>query len=164
MFLDFFQRLTVIENQPDYLVLQEQPLLDWLIALLLLVLGANIALFFQLWLSFVTAVVVVMIFVARTRTRIITFDAPNDLLTVAYRSFTERQVVLKKPLHEISRAYLRKDADGSTQIILVDVFGDEMGLSAHTQGTTPWKEPLVIAINAVLHEAHKNNPDGDGVI
>ncbi len=160
IFLDLFQRLTIIENRPDRLVLQEQPLIDWLVALLLVVIGANIALFFQLWLSFATALVVAIIFVVRARMRIITFDAPSDLLTVEYRSFTERRIVLEKPLHEISRAYLQKEDDGSTQIVLVDVLGGEMGLSAYTQESTPWKEPIVIAINAVLHEAHKDDPDG----
>jgi len=134
------------------------------VALLIVVVGANVALFFQLWITFTAALIVAAVFAARARTRIITFDASADLLTVQFRALFEQQTVLEKPLREISRAYLRKDDDDSTQIVLVDVLGGEMGLSVHSQEMMPWKEPLVIAINAILHEAHKDDPDGDEVI
>jgi hypothetical protein len=103
-------------------------------------------------------------FVMQGRIRVIRFDADANTMTVEYVYLYKRIHASTKPLHEISRAYLDKADDDSTQIILVDVTGEEAGLSVYSRDIRPWKEEIVIAINTVLHEAHKDDADPEAVI
>ena len=55
----------------------------------------------------------------------------------------------------LHRAYLYTGDDDGTQIILVRRDGEEFGISVYSDDPSPWKEPIVVAINGILNEAHK---------
>jgi hypothetical protein len=156
--LTVFDKLNIIEQSDTRLVLRDLPVLDWLFTGAMLLIALIFAIV-ELWITAGAAVIVGIVFVARAKTRLITFDAETNLMQIEFQSFFGKEVVNETMLHEISRAYLRKDSDGSSQILLVTVMGDELGLSSYSRDMTDWKEPVVIAINTVLHEAHKD--DGD---
>jgi hypothetical protein len=163
MISGILQRLTIIEFTDIRLVLRELPFLEWLLAGILWIAAINFVLF-GLWATAVAALLLGGYFVLQAHIRTIIFDADTNLMTVENMTLFNREVVSVKELHEISRAYLEKDDDGSTQIMLVDVVGDEMGLSVYSRDMRPWKEDIVVAINTVLHQAHKDDPDPDAVI
>jgi pheromone shutdown protein TraB len=157
------QRLQILEQSEGKLVLRELPLLDWLIAgaVLLFAIAAAVG---ALWLTALVAFVVAMLFVLMARTRIIVFSAEDNMLRVRYQSPLRSSTVLQMGLHELSRAYLSEDDDSCTQVMLVTVMGDEWGLSVYSRDLRPWKDDIVLAINAVLHQEHKRVPDPDAVI
>ncbi len=157
------QRLQVLEQSENKLLLRELPLLDWAIAgsMLLFALGTAVV---GVWLTAVLGIVAGVVFVLLARTRIILFHAEDNTLRVSYQSPLRTTTVLQMGLHEISRAYLSVDESGSSQIMLVTVMGEEWGLSVYSRDLRPWKEDIVIAINAVLHQEHKRVPDPDAGI
>jgi hypothetical protein len=163
MISGILQRLTIIEFTDIRLVLRELPLLEWLLAGILWIAAINFVLF-GLWATAVASLLLGGYFVLQAHIRTIIFDADTNLMTVENMTLFNREIVSVKELHEISRAYLEKDDDGNTQIMLVDVVGDEMGLSVYSRDMRPWKEDIVVAINTVLHQAHKDDPDPDAVI
>jgi pheromone shutdown protein TraB len=157
------QRLQILEQSEGKLVLRELPLLDWLIAgaVLMFAIAAAVG---ALWLTALVAFIVAMLFVLMARTRIIVFSAEDNMLRVRYQSLLRSSTVLQMGLHELSRAYLSEDDDSCTQVMLVTVMGDEWGLSVYSRDLRPWKDDIVLAINAVLHQEHKRVPDPDAVI
>lgn len=157
------QRLQILEVSDCKLVLRELPLLDWLVAGVLLLIGLGMAVA-TLWITALVAVTVGILFVLLARTRLILFNAEDNMLRVSYQSPLRTTTVLQMGLHEISRAYLNADDSGGTQIMLVTVMGDEWGLSVYSRDLRPWKDDIVIAINAVLHQAHKHVPEPESVI
>lgn len=154
MFASVFQRLWIVRLSDDHFHLRENPVLDWLIAGGLLALGAIVAIL-QLWLTVAIACVLAVAMLLQARTREIIFDVPNNQLQISYRSAFQKRVVLEMGLSVIARAYLKTADDDGTQIILVNGAGEEMGLSAHSRDVRPWKDEIVIAINAILHAAHQ---------
>jgi hypothetical protein len=157
------QRLRIVEFDDTRLILRELPLLEWAIVGVLFIVAFNLALF-QLWITAIATLLIGMVFAAQARMRVVRFDADSNLMTVEYVYLYKRLPVESKFLHEISRAYLEKADDGSTQIILVDVTGEKMGLSVYSQDVRPWKDEIVVAINTVLHEAHRDDADPEAVI
>lgn len=158
------QRLTITEFRDDvYLVLREQPLLEWLVAVIVAIIALNLAIF-DFRITAFAALAISLFFIIQAKIRLIRFDAAANTMTVEYVYLYRREAVSTKALHEISRAYLAKSDDGSTQIILVDVTGEEAGLSVYSRDMTAWKDDIVLAINTVLHEAHKDDPHPEAVI
>lgn len=157
------QRLQILEQSDGKLVLRELPLLDWLVASVIVLFGIGAAIG-ALWLTALVALIIAALFVLMARTRIILLSAEDNMLQVRYQSPLRSSTVLQMGLHELSRAYLREDDDGSTQIMLVTVMGEEWGLSVYSRDLRPWKDDIVIAINAVLHQEHKRVPDPGAVI
>lgn len=159
MIFGVLQKLNIIQQTQTKLVLREQPLLEWFGAGGLLLLATNLA-FLNFWLTASAAVVLALFVAAQARTRIIRFDAVHNQLTINLNSLFSKQQVMSEVLNEIARAYLHQDDGGSTQIILVRADGKELGLSVYSRDAQPWKETITIAINAVLHEAHRDDNDG----
>ena len=157
------QRLRIVEFTDTLLILRELPLLEWVGAGILFILALSLALF-QFWITAIAALILGVLFAAQARMRVVRFDADTNLMTVEFVYLYKRVPVESKFLHEISRAYLEKADDGSTQIVLVDVTGEKMGLSVYSQDVRPWKDEIVVAINTVLHEAHRDDPDPEAVI
>lgn len=157
------QRLRIVEFTDTLLILRELPLLEWVLAGVLFILALNLAMF-QFWVTAIAALILGVVFAAQTRIRLVRFDADSNLMTVDYIYLYKRIQIESKFLHEISRAYLDKADDGSTQIMLVDVTGEKMGLSVYSQDVRPWKDEIVVAINTVLHEAHRDDADPEAVI
>lgn len=154
------QKLVITKQTRTLLILREQPLLEWVMAGVLFIVAINAGLLFNLWITAVGALIIGIYMVAwQAQTRIITFDANANTLVVALNTPLRQQIVTQEALHDIIRAYLAKDENGATQIILVRANGDEMGLSVYSRDANPWKETITIAINAVLHEAHKDDEE-----
>jgi hypothetical protein len=158
MFAGVFQKMNILYMSDSRLVLRELPLLDWLVALVIL-LAALIMWIASLTISAVIAIAVALFMVLQAHLRLVVFTTEPNLMQVLFQSPLRSRLTDEISLHEISRAYLKKDDLGGTQIILVKTDGEEMGLSVYSKDLRDWKEEIVIAINAILHEAHKNDPN-----
>lgn len=156
------QRLSIIEQTDSRLVLRELPLLDWGLAFLLLLITA-ILWISNLGISAVISLALAFFLVLQSRVRLIIFQTSPNLMQIFLQSPLQSRVVNEISLHQINRAYLHKDDSGS-QIILVQTDGSEMGLSVFSHELRDWKEPIVIAINAILHNAHKDEPNQELII
>jgi hypothetical protein len=152
------QRLSIIEQSSQRLVLRELPLMEWLFAGALFLTAINLA-FFDLWITAMITVVIALAYSLQTRLRLIVFDVASGTIQVWYQYPLKQKMVNQERLDEISRAYLSQDDTGATQIVLVKTNGLEMGLSVYSQDVKNWKEVVVIAINAILHEAHRDDDD-----
>jgi hypothetical protein len=156
MWQGVIQRLAIVQQTETRLVLRELPIFDWAIAFAL-VITALILSIAQFWISALIAVAVGIYFILQGRVRLIIFDVSTAKMTVQFRSPLNKQNISEIFLSEIQRAYLFKGDDAGTQIILVRVDGEEMGMSTYSNDMSPWKEDIVIAITAILHEAHKDD-------
>lgn len=156
MFLGVLQRLSIIQQTENQLILRELPLLDWGIAILL-AMTAMMLTIVQFWISAGVAAGVALFFIIQGRTRPISFDVDSNQMLIRYQTPLSSQIATDMGLHEIQRAYLYKGDDDSTQIVLLRVDGEELGLSVYSKDLHPWKDDIVIAINAILHEAHKDD-------
>jgi hypothetical protein len=163
MFAGVFQKMSIIQMSDSRLVLRELPLLDWLMALVILAASA------VMWIASlnVTAVIALAIslfMVLQARVRLLIFTTEPNLMQVLFQSPLQSRKVIELSLHQVSRAYLQKDELGGSQIILVQTDGDEMGLSVYSRDVKDWKEEIVIAINTILHNAHKDDPNRDMMV
>jgi hypothetical protein len=147
------QRLTIVESSPTRLILREKPLLSWLIAAILTLLALGL-LIFQLYTSAILALVLAGFFLLDAHSRVITFDATANTMTIDLVYLYKRQRVNTLELHKLGEANLYTDDDGHTQIILIDGMGEEFGLSVYSRDVRHWKAEIVAAINKILHEAH----------
>lgn len=163
LFASVLEKLTIIEETKTRLVLRELPLLEWLIAGAIFVSAILFALF-ELWITAIGAVVIGVWFIARANMRLIIFDADTNLMQIRFQSLLSSSTMHEIGLHEVSRALLRKEDTGHSQILLITITGDELGLSAYSQDVNDWKAPIVIAINTILHEAHKDDGEDTGTI
>lgn len=163
MIFGVLQKLNILNQTNTELVLREQPLLEWLVAGVLFIVAINLALF-EFWWTTGAAILMAIYTAARAQTRLIHIDANQNTLVISLNSLLRSQEVAQELLSDISRAYLHKDENGATQIVLVRVDGEEMGLSVYSKDTKPWKEEITIAINTVLHEAHRDDSDPDAII
>lgn len=164
MFAGILQKMSIIHMSDSRLVLRELPLLDWLVALLLL-LSALIMWIANLTIvSAVIAIAVALFMVIQARVRLVIFTTEPNLMQVLFQSPLQTRITNEVSLHQISRAYLKKDDVGGTQIILVQTDGEELGLSVYSKDLRDWKEEIVIAVNAILHEAHKNDPNREMMV
>ena len=154
------QRLYIIEQSKTRLSLREYPLLDWAVAFLLAV-TVIILMIADFQISAGVAGGVALFFIIQGRIRTITFDADSDTMQISYQSPLRKQVATEILLHDIQRAYLYKGDDEGTQIILVHVNGEELGISVYSEDISVWKDDIVIAINAILYEAHKDDATSD---
>jgi len=149
------QRLNIIEQTETRLVLRELPLFDYAVAFALII-TALILSVASFWYSAGIAAVIALYFILQGRVRLIIFDADAGGMLIHYQTPLRKETVSAIELREIQRAYLFKGDDMGTQIILVQVDGEEMGISIYSNDMNPWKDDIVIAINAILHEAHRD--------
>ncbi|MGJ3238674.1 MAG: hypothetical protein ACFE0Q_08215 [Anaerolineae bacterium] len=154
------QRLKIVYETDTRLVLRELPLLDWAAAFMLVLIGLGLSLF-DFWVSAVLAAGLAFYFVLQGRVRLIEFDAPTARMIVQYRTPFSQSIASDIDLYTVHRAYLFKGDDGGTQVILVRADGEELGISVYSSDPSPWKEAVVIAINALLHEVHKDDDETD---
>ena len=150
------QRLRIIHQTDTTLILRELPLLDWGLAFFLAI-TSLILVISQFWTSAGVAAGVALFFILQGRTRLITFDADTNFLNIEYQTPLRKQVINELPLQNIQRAYLYKGDDDGTQIVLVHIDGEELGISVYSRDVNIWKDDIVIAINTILHEAHKDD-------
>lgn len=143
-----FQHLRIITTTPGRLVLRELPLLEWLMAFAVMLLGFNFIIM-NMTITAVGAFLVALVIVMSSRSRILIFDAAERELRILFQYPLRQRVVNQIPLAQIDRAYLSKDDNDSTQIILVTQRGD-MGLSVYSRDNRPWKEDVCRAINDFL--------------
>lgn len=155
MIQDLIQRLSIVQQTTSRLVLRELPLLDWGATFILLIVALLLSIA-EFWTSAGIAILIAFYFIFAGRMRVLEFDAGMGKLLIHYQTPLKRDTVSDIDLHTVQRAYLFKGDDNGTQIILVRRDGEELGISVYSQEMTPWKEPIVIAINAILHEAHKD--------
>mgnify|MGYP000580547534 CR=1 FL=1 len=149
------QRLTIIHQTENRLVLRELPLSDWAIVFALGIIATIIAIAgFSITAGIGFAVAVFFVF--QGKIRLIDFDVASGTMTINYQSPLKKETVSQIKLDTIQRAYLYRGDDGGTQIILVSVDGEESGISVYSSDMQDWKEAIVVAINAVLFEAHKD--------
>ena len=143
-----FQQLRIVVATPTRLVLRELPLMEWLLAFVMLLVGVN---FIVIGLSLTTlgAFFIAMVIVLLSRSRLLIFDAAEKELRIVFQYPFWQRVVNQVPLVQIERAYVRKSDTGSTQIILATQRG-EMGLSVYSRDMQPWKEAVCQAINDFL--------------
>lgn len=152
------QKLTITRQSETQLVLRELPLLDYGIAFVVLITGL-ILLVANFWISAGIAAVIALYFIFQGKMRLICFDTDAGKILIHYQTPLKKETVSDIELSDIQRAYLFKGDDEGTQIILLRGDAEEMGISAYSSDMNPWKEDIVIAINAILHEAHKANSD-----
>jgi hypothetical protein len=157
MIFGVLQQLRLIQQSEKHLVLREFPLFEYLIIVALLLGAGNMALF-SLWATAIGAIGIALIFALLTRMRDIDFDGEADVMRIVFRYPLRSRIINEMPLEQIERAYLRHDDNDYTQIILVTTQG-ETGLSVYSRDLRPWKETLVIAINAFLHDARQRRAD-----
>ncbi|QPC82429.1 hypothetical protein G4Y79_22535 [Phototrophicus methaneseepsis] len=143
-----FQHLRIVTTTPGRLVLRELPLLEWLMAFAVMLLGFNFIIM-NMTITAVGAFLVALVIVMSSRSRILIFDAADRELRILFQYPLRQRVVNQIPLAQIDRAYLSKDDNDSTQIILVTQRGD-MGLSVYSRDNRPWKEDICKAINDFL--------------
>lgn len=144
-----FQQLRIVRATPMQLILRELPLLEWLLAFVVVLLGVNFVIL-GISITAVGAFLVAMAIVLFSRSRILIFDADDQELRIVFQYPLLRQDVNVISLLQVDRAYIRQDDNGSTQIILATQSG-EMGLSVYSRDTSPWKEEVCQAINDFLH-------------
>lgn len=142
------QRLTIIEQAATRLVLREQPRLEWLAALVLLICSV-IPFAMNLTITGVATLAAAIIVAGRARTRDIIFDRDAGTMTITFRNAIQKQIANEMPLIDIQRAYLKEDDTGSSQIILATVHG-ESGLSVYSKDVTDWKTDILEAVNGFL--------------
>jgi hypothetical protein len=159
-FAGVFNRQTIVEQSGGRLVLRERPLAEWLFAAVIVLAGFNAAIF-QFRVTVIAALLIAAFVVLRAKTRYIIFDAPSETLQIVFQTPLKRETVNTIELPKVKRAYLKKDEDGHTQIILVDVFEQEMGLSVYSRDMTSWKEDVILAINAFLHDFQQSDDETD---
>ena len=152
------QKLSILQRSDERLVLRELPLLDWLMSLVIL-LFALIMWIAGSTITMVIAIAIALFLVLQARVRLIIFTTEPNLMQVHLQSPLKRQLVSEVSLHHISRAHLKKDDLGASQIILVQTDGEELGLSVYSKDMNEWKEEIVIAINEILHNAHRDDPN-----
>lgn len=152
------QKLTITRQTETHLVLRELPLLDYGIAFVVLI-TSLILLVANFWISAGIAAVIALYFIFQGKMRLICFDADAGKMLIHYQTPLKKETVSDIQLSDIQRAYLFKGDDEGTQIILLRGDAEEMGISAYSNDMTPWKDDIVIAINAILHEAYKANSD-----
>lgn len=143
-----FQQLRIISASPTQLVLRELPLLEWLVAFLIALLGVNFIII-GINITAVGAFLVAMAIVLFSRSRLLIFDVADKELRIVFQYPLMRRVANQLPLQQIDRAYIRQDDNGSTQIILKTQRG-EMGLSVYSRDSHPWKDTACKAINDFL--------------
>lgn len=158
MIQDVVQRLSIIQQTSSRLVLRELPLLDWSATFILLI-SALLLSVAEFWISAVIAVLIAFYFIFAGRLRIIEFDASLSTMLIHYQTPFKRHTVNELNLDTLQRAYLFRGDDNGTQIILVRRDGEEFGISVYSEDSSDWKEPIVIAINAILYEAHKEDTE-----
>jgi hypothetical protein len=163
MFAGILQKMNIIHMSESRLVLRELPLLDWLVVLVIL-LSAVMMWIANITISAVIALGVALFMVLQAHVRLVVFTIDPNLMQVLFQSPLRTRITNEISLHQISRAYLKKDDLGGTQIILVQTDGEEMGLSVYSKDLRDWKEDIVIAINAILHNAHKDDPNREGMV
>ena len=152
------QKLSISYKSDARLVLRELPLFDWLMALALF-LFALIMWIMNFAVSSLIAIGIAIFLVAQARMRLVIFTTDPNLMQVLLQNLWQSSIAHEVSLHQISRAYLKKDDEGGTQVILVQTDGAELGLSVYSKDLRDWKEEIVIAINEILHNAHKDDPN-----
>lgn len=157
------QKLNIIVYTDTRLVLREYPRMEWLAVLGLLIVAANTAIW-GFWVTAAVALGIAVLLGTQAEVRTITFDVATDQMTIHLQAPLRNRLVNRIPLHHISRAYLSQAQTDHTQIVLVSVVGDEMGLSVYSRDVRPWKDDIVIAINAILHQAHKDAEEREALI
>lgn len=158
MIQSVLQRLTIIYQTDARLVLHEQPILDWVIAASL-TLTACVMFIAEFWITGLMALGFAAFFFLQAQTRVITFDTDPNLMCVRFQGWLGQRRISELSLHSISRAYLYRGEDGGAQIILTMTDGEEIGLSGYSSDAAAWHEQVVLAINGILHSAHKDDPN-----
>lgn len=154
------QRLDIVTKEPGRLLLRELPLLEWLIAGALFLGAINLAIL-GLTLTGLGALIVGVLLILLSRMRFVLFDAENGVMQVWYHYPLRRRMANEYPLEKIHQAYLKPGDEGYTQVIL-STMGGELGLTVYSKDMRPWKEEIVFAINAFLHDARvKEDEDED---
>jgi hypothetical protein len=154
------QRLIIIYQTDARLVLREQPIFDWVIVATLTLIAA-IMFIAQFWVTGILAIGFAGYLILQTKTRLISFDTDPNLMTVILQNLLSQQITNEVSLHSISRAYLFRGEDGGLQIILTLTDGEELGLTNYFKDAALWQEEVVLAINGILHSAHKDDPNRD---
>ncbi|MEO1290581.1 MAG: hypothetical protein AAFV93_22795 [Chloroflexota bacterium] len=149
------QRLSIAEQTASRLVLRELPLLDWGAGFLLVIVALMLSIN-SFWTSAVLALAIALYFLLAGRVRLIEFDISAGTMQIHYQTPLKRNTVNTIKLETIQRAYLYTGDDDGTQIILVRRDGEELGISVYSDDIASWKEPIVVAVNAILYEAHKD--------
>ncbi|MEM9955664.1 MAG: hypothetical protein AAF846_28950 [Chloroflexota bacterium] len=150
------QRLSIAEQTSSRLVLCELPLLDWGAGFLLVIVALMLSIN-SFWTSAVLALAIALYFLLAGRVRLIEFDISAETMQIHYQTPLKRNTVNTIKLETIQRAYLYTGDDEGTQIILVRRDGEELGISVYSDDIASWKEPIVVAVNAILYEAHKTS-------
>lgn len=160
MFQSILQRLTIVHESDDQLVLREQPIMDWGIAAALVLTGL-IMLIAAFWITGILAFAFAAFFFLQANTRTITFNTNPNIMCIRYQSLLNQNQICEVSLHSISRAYLHRGEDDGVQVVLTMTDGEEMGLSSYIKDKVTWQEDVVLAINGLLHNAHKDDPNRD---
>lgn len=152
------QRLNIIQQSEQRLILREYPLLDWGIAFALFTLALALSVS-NFTVSAVIAGGIGIYFLLTGRVRTIDFNVPYSKVLTSYQTPLSNKTVSDIALEDIQRAYLLQGDDAGTQIVLVRTDGEELGISVYSDDIASWKDDIVIAINAVLFVAHQQNED-----
>jgi hypothetical protein len=155
-----FQRLIIIYQSDARLVLREQPIFDWVIVATLTLI-AFIMFIAQFWVTGILAIGFAAYLILQAKTRLVSFDTDPNLMTVILKNLLSQQIANEVSLYSISRAYLFRGEDGGSQIILTLTDGEELGLTNYFKDAAVWQEEVVLAINGILHKAHKDDPNRD---
>lgn len=158
MIQSVFQRMMIIHESDAQLILREQPILDWVIAAAMLLTGF-IMLIAQFWITGFLSLAFAVLFYVQASTRTVIFDTDPNMMIVELQSLVGQRVLNEVSLHSISRAYLYRGEDGGVQVVLTMTDGEEMGLSSYIKHEVTWQEEIVLAINGLLHGAHKDDPN-----
>jgi len=146
--LTSIQRLTIAEQTATRLILREQPRLEWLAALALL-LGTVIPFAMNLTFTAVATLAAAILVAGRARTRDIILDQETGKMTITFQNVLGKRTANEFSLSEIQQVYLKTDERGSSQIILVMETG-ESGLSVYSKDATDWKNGIVYSVNDFL--------------
>lgn len=160
MFQDVIQRLFIVQQTKTRLVLRELPLLDWIIAFGLTMIGLVMS-FWGFWLSTGIAGAIACYFIIQGQVRMIYFDVAEEGMAVSIQTPFSKETVNAVKLDEIRRSYLFRGDDDGSQIVLVHQSGEESGISVYSEDLSNWKEPIVIAINGILHEYRKQQEESE---
>ena len=160
MIQSVFQRMMIIHESDEQLILREQPILDWVIAAAMVLTGL-IMLIAQFWVTAFLSLAFAGLFFTQASTRTVTFDTDPNMMTILLQSLVGQRLLNEVSLHSISRAYLYRGEDGGMQVVLTMTDGEELGLSGYFKTEVTWQEDIVLAINAILHNAHRDDPNRD---
>jgi uncharacterized integral membrane protein len=143
------ERLFIVRQNQDEIILREYPFKGWLVALGLVLLALNLSAL-NLVYTAITAATGAVIIALVARMRVLTFHRTAGTFRTELLSPLCRTPVLVMPLSDIAEFTVEEDERGGSQIILNTTSRQRLGFSVYSRDIADWKTPIAEALNDFL--------------